>query len=162
MLPMKILFLIFFTLVNGILREEKVYYISPSGSSKNPGTKESPWNFDWPIISKKLKQYFIDSNREDSYTLYFLEGDYYVDQYGITLTKMYQGQYIRFYAYPGERVRIIGGKKLPSFTKHPKNERIWVTNMEPTNSSYELIQNLEIMIDYGVIIILQVLMILLI
>ena len=141
LIKMKLLLLILFCSINGILREDKVYYISPSGSSKNPGTIESPWNFDWTTISSKLRKAYIDSNREDSYTLYFLEGDYYVDKYGISLTKMYQGQYIRFYAYPGERVRIIGGKKLPSFTRYIKNDRIWITNMEPTNSSYELIFN---------------------
>ena len=135
-----VFFYLFFS-VRSILRESQEYYISPSGSSKNPGTRESPWSFDWSSISKKLRIAFIDSNREDSYTLYFLEGDYYVDGYGITLTKMYQGLYIRFYAVPGERVRIIGGKKLPSFTRHPKNEKIWVTNMTPTNSSYELLFN---------------------
>ena len=135
-----IYFLLFF-LVGTILNENKVFYISPSGSSTNIGTEDSPWNFDWSTISAKLRKDYTNSNNENSYTLYFCEGDYYVDRYGISLAKMDQGQYIRFYAKSGERVRIIGGKKLPAFRKHPNNERIWITEMEVTNSSYQLYVN---------------------
>ena len=126
---------------SNIICENKVYYVSPSGDSKNAGTKENPWNFGWSTVSSKLRTLYENSGKVDSYTIYFLEGDYYVNEYGITLSKMYQGQYIRFYADPGARVRIIGGKKLSGFTRHPKNDRIWITHMEPTNSSYELIFN---------------------
>ena len=136
-----ILFIFLFFLSNNILAENKVYYVSPSGSSKNSGTEDSPFNFDWRLISSKLNQDFINSNRENTYTLYFYEGDYYVDQYGITVTRLASGQYIRFWPVPGAKVRIIGGKKLPSFRKHPKNESIWVTEIEKTNSSYQLILN---------------------
>ena len=141
MMSLTIKFLIIFLSVHLTLCENQEYYVSPSGSSENSGTKESPWNFSWSSVSRKLRTLFANSNREDTYTIHFLEGDYYVDEYGITLAKMYSNQYIRFWAVPGERVRIIGGKKLPAFTKHPKNEKIWVTHMEPTNSSYQLFLN---------------------
>ena len=35
--------------------------------------------------------------------------------------------YYRFWADEGARVRIIGGKKLPSLSHHPSNSKIWVT-----------------------------------
>ena len=105
-------FPIFF--IKAILSENKVYYISTTGNSNNEGTEDSPWNFNWDTISNKLRKAFDNSNRKDTYTLYFLQGDYYVDGYGISLSKMYGEQYIRFWAAPGAKVRIIGGKKLPS------------------------------------------------
>ena len=135
--------LLFFSIffIKAILSENKVYYISTTGNSNNEGTEDSPWNFNWDTISNKLRKAFDNSNRKDTYTLYFLQGDYYVDGYGISLSKMYGEQYIRFWAAPGAKVRIIGGKKLPSFRKHEKNERIWVTEMETTDSSYDLLFN---------------------
>ena len=137
----KIILFLVLIIIKIIHPENKVYYISPEGNSKNAGTKESPWNFDWDAISKKLRNAFTSSNKNDSYTIYFLEGDYYVNKYGISLTKMYQGQYIRFWAEPGARVRIIGGKKLPEFRKHEKNNRIWITEIGTINTSYTLIFN---------------------
>ena len=125
----------------GILCENVVHYISPSGAGSKDGTKENPWSWDWNTISRNLRNEFQKSNYVDTYTLYFSEGDYYVDEYGITLSKMYSHQYIRFYAEPGARVRIIGGKKLPAFQKYPNNDKIWVTEIDPTSSSGELIFN---------------------
>ena len=128
-------------LLSFILCENKVYYTSPEGSSENLGTKESPWQWNWNTILRKLGDDFGKSNRTNDYTLYFLEGDYYVNEYGITVARAYTGIYIRFYAYPNSRVRIIGGKKLTGLKKHPNSEKIWVAQMDPTDSSYELILN---------------------
>ena len=74
--------------------------------------------------------------------------------------------YLRFWAAEGARVRIIGGKKLPSFKKHSYNPRIWYIELENLTSSYSLFinnrtvtqaspQNLGNMQDYGIIIIQQ-------
>ena len=88
MMSLTIKFLIIFLSVHLTLCENQEYYVSPSGSSENSGTKESPWNFSWSSVSSKLRTLFTNSNREDTYTIHFLEGDYYVDEYGITLSKM--------------------------------------------------------------------------
>ena len=38
-------------------------------------------------------------------------------------------------------MRIIGGKKLPEFKRHPFNPKIWTTQLEETSSSYSLFIN---------------------
>ena len=132
---MKILYFLFAT----ILCQEITFYISPSGSSKNNGlTPETPWNWSWSSVSTTIRKKY--SAYKDIYII-FLEGDYYVDKYGISVAKMSNKMYFRFWAAEGAKVRIIGGIKLPKFKKHPSNPRIWTTQLEETSSSYSLFIN---------------------
>jgi hypothetical protein len=66
---------------------EVTYYISPSGLSTNDGlTKDKPLNWNWSNILKKTNTVYANSNGEtNSFTIIFLEGDYYVDQYGLSM-----------------------------------------------------------------------------
>ena len=131
---MKILYFLFAT----ILCQEITFYVSPSGSSKNNGlTPETPWNWSWSSVSTTIRKKY--SAYKDIYII-FLEGDYYVDEYGISVAKMSNKMYFRFWAAEGAKVRIIGGIKLPKFKKHPSNPRIWTTQLEET-SSYSLFIN---------------------
>jgi len=125
---------------------EVTYYISPSGSSSNDGlSKDNPLNWNWNNILKKTNNVYTNSNKEtNSFTIIFLEGDYYVDQYGLTMSGADPNIYYRLWADEGARVRIIGGKKLPSFSHHPSNSKIWITEIDTTqiqNTSYNLIFN---------------------
>jgi len=136
--------LIFFLITSIIC--EVTYYISPSGSSTNDGlTKEKPLNWNWNNILRKTNNVYKDSNKEtNSFTIIFLEGDYYVNEYGLSMSGASPNIYYRFWADEGARVRIIGGKKLPSFSHHPSNSKIWVTEIdinEIQNSSNNLIFN---------------------
>ena len=132
---MKILYLLIAT----IFCQEIVFYISPSGSSSNNGLSvESPWNWSWSQISTIIRKKY--SSYKDIY-LIFLEGDYYVNEYGISVSKMSSSMYFRFWAFPGARVRIIGGKKLSEFQRHPLNPKIWTTQLDETSSSYSLFIN---------------------
>ena len=132
---MKILYLLIAT----IFCQEIVFYISPSGSSSNNGLSvESPWNWSWSQISTIIRKKY--SSYKDIY-LIFLEGDYYVNEYGISVSKMSSSMYFRFWAFPGARVRIIGGKKLSEFQRHPLNPKIWTTQLDETSSSYSLFVN---------------------
>ena len=111
---------------------EVTYYISPSGLSTNNGlTKDKPLNLNWSNILKITNTVYENSNGEtNSFTIIFLEGDYYVDQYGLTMSGANPKIYYRFWADEGARVRIIGGKKLPSFSHHPSNSKIWITEID--------------------------------
>ena len=132
---MKILYFLF----SLIFCQNITFYVSPSGSSSNDGlTEETPWNWSWSSVSTTIRKKY--SNYTDV-TLIFLEGDYYVDEYGISVAKMSSTMYLRFWAAEGARVRIIGGKKLPSFKKHSYNPRIWYIELENLTSSYSLFIN---------------------
>ena len=132
---MKILYL----LIPVIFCQNITFYLSPSGESTNNGlTQETPWKWNWNTVSTSIRKKY--STYRDI-TLIFLEGDYYVDEYGISVAKMSSSMYFRFWAAPNARVRIIGGKKLPSFSKHSLNPRIWTTQIEETSSSYSLFIN---------------------
>ena len=130
---------ILYFLISAILCQEITFYLSPEGLDSNDGlTKETPWKWSWNSVSTKIRKQY--STYKDIY-LIFLEGDYYVDEYGISVAKMSASMYFRFWAAPGARVRIIGGKKLPEFKQHPLNSRIWITQIEETSSSYSLFIN---------------------
>ena len=130
---------ILYFLITTVLCQEITFYISPSGLSTNNGLSvETPWNWSWSQISTTIRKKY--TKYKDIY-LIFLEGDYYVDEYGISVSKMSSSMYFRFWAFPGARVRIIGGKKLPEFQRHPLNPRIWVTQLQETSSSYSLFIN---------------------
>ena len=130
---------ILYFLITTVLCQEITFYISPSGLSTNNGLSvETPWNWSWSQISTTIRKKY--TTYKDIY-LIFLEGDYYVDEYGISVSKMSSSMYFRFWAFPGARVRIIGGKKLPEFQRHPLNPRIWVTQLRETSSSYSLFIN---------------------
>ena len=91
---MKIIYL----LITSILCQEITFYISPSGLSTNDGLSiESPWKWSWFDISNNIRKKFQDY--KDIY-LIFLEGDYYVDEYGISVSKMSTSMYFRFWAFP--------------------------------------------------------------
>lgn len=126
-------------LITTVLCQEITFYISPTGSSTNNGLSvETPWNWSWSQISTTIRKKY--DTYKDIY-LIFLEGDYYVDEYGISVAKMSSSMYFRFWAFPGARVRIIGGKKLPEFQRYPLNPRIWITQLQETSSSYSLFIN---------------------
>ena len=130
--------LIYF-LISTIICQEITFYVSPSGSSTNNGlTPETPWNWSWFSVSATIRKKYTSYK---DITIIFLEGDYYVDEYGISVSKMSNRMYYRFLAAPGARVRIIGGKKLPVFQKHPLNPRVWTTQLNETASSYSLFIN---------------------
>ena len=132
---MKALYFLF----TAILCQEITFYVSPEGSDSNNGlSKETPWKWSWSTVSTKIRKQY--TTYKDIYII-FLEGDYYVDEYGISVSKMSASMYYRFWAAPGARVRIIGGKKLPRFQQHPSNPRVWITQLEETASSYSLFIN---------------------
>ena len=130
---------ILYFLITAIFCQNITFYLSPTGSENNDGlTQETPWKWSWFSVSATIRKKY------DSYkdiTLIFLEGDYYVDEYGISVSKMSNRMYYRFLAAPGARVRVIGGKKLPVFQKHPLYPRIWTTQLNETASSYSLFIN---------------------
>ena len=117
--------LILYSVITVIFCQEITFYVSPIGLDNNDGlTKETPWRWSWSTVSTKIRKQF--STYKDIYII-FLEGDYYVDEYGISVSRMSTSMYFRFWAYPGARVRIIGGIKLKEFTSHPTNSSIYIT-----------------------------------
>ena len=66
---------------------EITYYISPSGSSKNDGlSKDKPLNWNWKNILKITNNVYKNNKEANSFTIIFLEGDYYVNEYGLTMS----------------------------------------------------------------------------
>ena len=122
-----------------IFCQDITFYVSPNGLSSNNGlTPETPWNWSWNSVSTTIRKKYASYK---DITIIFLEGDYYVDEYGITVTKLSASMHLRFYAAEGARVRVIGGKKLPEFTKLSSNPRVWITKIDSINSSYNLYIN---------------------
>ncbi len=83
----------------------KVYYVSPSGNDSNPGTISQPW--------KTWGKAFNSTSVQPGDTVYFRDGVYYKEidaepagnflGYGYKLTRDgISGNYIHYYAYPGE------------------------------------------------------------
>ena len=124
---------------------EVTYYISPSGSKNNDGlSRETPLNFDWNNILKKTSNLYNSNKEMDSFKLIFLEGDYYVDRYGITMSGSNPSIYYRFWADERAKVRIIGGIKLQELSYYPSNSKIWMTQIDLSlikDTSYTLIFN---------------------
>ena len=104
--------ILIFCLISSIICDI-TYYTFPSGLNSNDGlSRDKPLDFNWNNILKKTYNDYTNSNKEsNSFTLIFLEGDYFVDQYVITMSGAYPNIYYHFWADKGARVRIIGGKK---------------------------------------------------
>ena len=131
--------LILYLVISAIVCQEITFYVSPNGLDSNDGlTKETPWKWSWSTVSTKIRKQF--STYRDIYII-FLEGDYYVDEYGISVSRMSTSMYFRFWAYPGARVRIIGGIKLQEFTSHPANSSIYISQIDPNISPSALYIN---------------------
>ena len=131
--------LIFCSVIISIFCQEITFYVSPNGLDSNDGlTKETPWRWSWSTVSTKIRKQF--SSYKDIYII-FLEGDYYVNEYGISVSRMSTSMYFRFWAYPGARVRIIGGIKLQEFAPHPANSSIYITQIDPNISVSALFVN---------------------
>lgn len=141
---MKKMLLIFF-FISSIFCEEVTYYISPNGSKSNDGkSREKPLNWDPNNILKVTYNVYDKNNEINSFKIIFLEGDYYVDGYGLTMSGSSPKIYYRFWADEGARVRIIGGKKLQALSYYSLNPKIWTTQVDPSlinNTASNLIFN---------------------
>ena len=139
----KMLLILFF--VSSIICEETTYYISPTGSKNNDGkSREKPLNLDSSNILKMTYNLYLKNKELNSFKIIFLEGDYYVDGYGLTMSIANPNIYYRFWADEGARVRIIGGKKLQALSYYSLNPKIWTTQVDPSlinNTSSNLIFN---------------------
>ena len=57
------------------------FYVSSNGLYANDGlTPETPWYWDWFGVSSTIRK--KNASYKDV-TIIFLEGDYYIDEYGI-------------------------------------------------------------------------------
>ena len=67
---------------------------------------------------------YLKNKELNSFKIIFLEGDYYVDEYGLTMSIANPNIYYWFLADEGARVRIIGGKKLQALSYYSLNPKI--------------------------------------
>ena len=106
----------------------KCFYVSPTGSDLNPGTKDMPLaSFEG---AKKVVSKFKSSGKDIPVTVLFRSGEYYITKAAV-FTPADGGTKsaaVKYMAYPGEEVVIVGGKSLELEWK-PFKERIFMARV---------------------------------
>ncbi len=95
------------------LTEAAEFFVAPSGSDSNPGTKEQPLA-SLQAASKAIRELKKSNGLPDGVTVWLRGGDYQLSQ-GFRLTAEDSGTAmapIVYRAFPGERVRLLGGRKV--------------------------------------------------
>ncbi len=137
-----ILFTLIFTLFMQACSQEAIIYVSPKGNDNNPGTK------DRPVATLQNAVELLQNNRGKNITVQLREGAYDLDS--AIILKGLSG--VKISAYPGESVRITGGKKITGFEPVDKNSPAY--KKLPKESRHKVMQtNLKALgiTNYGVI-----------
>lgn len=115
---------VFILITNLMAAEQAVFYVAPSGSDANPGTKESPFK-----TMHKAQQAVraINSSMTGDIVVYMREGTY---QFANTLRFNNSdggtnGHYVRYENYPEERPLITGGIPIQGWTLCDEAKDIW-------------------------------------
>jgi len=122
---------------NADLNEETTFYISPDGNDKNAGTKEFPF-----ATLERVKRAMKNIKR-GLLTVYLRAG-----YYPLTNTFALQKEDcpadfpIVFSAFPGEKVHIIGGKRIDSFRRLTPSSDVYQT-MDPEIRDHILVNDLK-------------------
>src|SRR5574344_884274 len=123
----------YFVLIMGIIltyvanifaAEQAVFYVAPSGSDANAGTKEAPFK---TIQKAQQAVRAINSSMTGDIVVYLRDGTYVLDN---TLRFNNSdggtnGFYVRYENYTGEKPFITGGIPVPSWTLCDEANDIW-------------------------------------
>lgn len=103
-------------LAEWINRPKQAIYVSLQGSDTNPGTKDKPFAT-IKRVREEVKRIKDAGMPEDGITVYLREGRYFLTE-SVSFAKEDSGSEefpVVYRNYPGEEVRLIGGRKVSNF-----------------------------------------------
>lgn len=119
---------------------ETVLYVSTTGDDEADGSYQAPLA---TLEGARAKVRSILPDAEGAVSVYFREGDYYLTK-GITFDEADSGKEdspVKYAAYPGEKVRMIGGVKVdPSLIKPADAESSVLARVHDTTARSALMQ----------------------
>ncbi|MCK9265998.1 hypothetical protein M0P98_03830 [bacterium] len=95
---------------------KKKIYVSPKGRDTNPGTKDKPFA-SIKRAQQEVRKIKVGDKPQGGIKVYLRGGNYFTDE-GFLFEKEDSGEEdwpVVYSAYPGEEVRLIGGKQVKNF-----------------------------------------------